>query len=94
MPRVVISFKDGTIAPAMENPEDLGPFPFDNEKCRQHCMKMQADMLATNEAYRREKGLEHKYEHNHFLRTPPPPSHDALLRTGATPAECDTTHDR
>lgn len=62
----------------MENPEDLGPFPFDNAKCKQQCMSMQAEMLATNEAYRREKGLEHKYEHNHFLRTLPASSHCCL----------------
>ena len=66
---LVISFKDGSIAPALENKEDVGPIPFDNLKCREQCMQEQAKMLQENEAYRKAKGLEHKYEHNHFLCT-------------------------
>lgn len=53
----------------MENKEDVGPLPFDNLKCREHCISEQAKMLAENEAYRKAKGLEHKYEHNHFICT-------------------------
>mmetsp|Transcript_3541 Transcript_3541/g.10986 ORF Transcript_3541/g.10986 Transcript_3541/m.10986 type:complete len:587 (+) Transcript_3541:75-1835(+) len=43
-----------------------GPFEFDQQEMVARCQRYQAEMLERNEQYRREAGLRHRYEYNHF----------------------------
>eukprot|EP01085_Mycamoeba_gemmipara_P005530 Mycagemm_TRINITY_DN8364_c0_g1::TRINITY_DN8364_c0_g1_i2::g.5530::m.5530 type:complete len:479 gc:universal TRINITY_DN8364_c0_g1_i2:200-1636(+) len=62
-----LTYNDGSIAPAVnENPEDVGPVPFNAATLAKECRSMQASMLQSNEAFRAKKGLPHRYERAHF----------------------------
>eukprot|EP01080_Neovahlkampfia_damariscottae_P003008 gene3008-5018_t len=61
---------NGEIAPIIEEIDKeyiYGPIEYDQEKLVKDCMECQKRDLEANEKYRKEKNLQHRYEHDHFI---------------------------
>jgi len=61
------TFNDGTIAPCLGKPCDLGPLKYNEKELETTCKNIQEGDFKANEDYRKKNGLEKKYEFAHFI---------------------------